>query len=163
MAVEFKDYIVVVEAPGSSEGAEQVIERIKQTQANRSTVEAMAVAPQSDRLAKNPRAPQFAFLEKGRRVLSDGTQRLELIDIGPNPHAKEMVIAYLPKQRIVFQGDLFFMPVNDAPAGPPQATTVSFARKVGELKLQFDRIASVHGRTATKQEFEKAMGQQPST
>ena len=198
MAVEFKDYIVVVEAPGSSDGADQVIERIKQTipnkpiryvamthhhgdhigglrsfiaegatvittQANRSTVEAMAVAPQSDRLAKNPRAPQFAFLEKGRRVLSDGTQRLELIDIGPNPHAKEMVIAYLPKQRIVFQGDLFFMPVNDALAGPPQETTLSFASKLGELKLHFDRIASVHGRTATKEEFEQAVGQKPST
>jgi glyoxylase-like metal-dependent hydrolase (beta-lactamase superfamily II) len=198
MAVEFKDYIVVVEAPGSSDGADQVIERIKQTipgkpiryvamthhhgdhigglrsfiaegavvittQANRSTVEGMAAAPQSDRLAKNPRAPQFALLEKGRRVLSDGTQRLELIDVGPNPHAKEMVIAYLPKQRIVFQGDLFFLQANDAPAGPPQETTLSFARKVGELKLAFDRIASVHGRTATKEEFERAVRQKQPT
>jgi glyoxylase-like metal-dependent hydrolase (beta-lactamase superfamily II) len=198
MAVEFKDYIVVVEAPGSSDGADQVIERVKQTipgkpiryvamthhhgdhigglrsfiaegaavittQANRSTVEAMAAAPQSDRLAKNPRAPQFALLEKGRRVLSDGTQRLELIDVGPNPHAKEMVIAYLPKQRLVFQGDLFFLAANDAPAGPPQETTLGFARKIGELKLVFDRIASVHGRTATKEEFERAVRQKQPT
>ena len=94
MAVEFKDYIVALEAPGSSDGAEQVIERIKQTipnkpiryiamthhhgdhigglrsfiaegatvittPGNRSTVEAMAAAPQSDRLAKNPRTPQL--------------------------------------------------------------------------------------------------------
>jgi glyoxylase-like metal-dependent hydrolase (beta-lactamase superfamily II) len=198
MAVEFKDYIVALEAPGSSEGADQVIERIKQTipgkpiryvvmthhhgdhigglrsfmaegatvittPGNRATVEAMAAAPQSDRLAKNPRSPQFAFLEKGRRVLSDGTQRLELIDVGPNPHAKEMVIAYLPKQRIVFQGDLFFMPANDAPTGPPQETTLGFARKVDALKLKFDRIASVHGRTATKEEFDQAVRQPPST
>jgi hypothetical protein len=123
----------------------------------------MAAAPQSDRLAKNPRSPQFSFLEKGRRVLSDGTQRLELIDVGPNPHAKEMVIAYLPKQRIVFQGDLFFMPANDAPTGPPQESTLGFARKVDELKLKFDRIASVHGRTATRAEFDRAVRQQPST
>ena len=198
MVVEFKDYLVAVEAPGSSDGADQVIERIKQTipnkpiryvamthhhgdhigglrsfiaegatvittQGNRATVEAMASAPQTDRLAKSPRAPQFTFIEKGRRVLSDGTQRLELIDVGPNPHAKEMVIAYLPKQRILFQGDLFFRQANDAPAGPPQASTVSFARRIGELKLQFDRIASVHGRTATKEEFEQAMREQPST
>ncbi len=96
-------------------------------------------------------------------MLSDGTQRLELIDIGPNPHTKEMVIAYLPKQRVVFQGDLFFLPVNDAPAGPPQESTVSFARKLGELSLEFDRIASVHGRTATKEEFERAVAQRPPT
>jgi glyoxylase-like metal-dependent hydrolase (beta-lactamase superfamily II) len=127
------------------------------TPGNRSTVEAMAAAPQSDRLAKNPRAPQFAFIEKGRRVLKDGTQTLELIDIGPNPHAKELVIAYLPRQRILFQGDLFFLPANDAPTGPPQESTSSFARRVGELKLQFDRIASVHGRTATREEFDRAL------
>ena len=35
MAVEFKDYIVAVEAPGSSDGADQVIERIKQTIPNK--------------------------------------------------------------------------------------------------------------------------------
>jgi glyoxylase-like metal-dependent hydrolase (beta-lactamase superfamily II) len=198
MAVEFKDYIVALEAPGSSDGADQVIERIKQTipnkpiryivvthhhgdhigglrsfiaegatvittPGNRSTIEAMATAPQSDRLAKNPRALQLSLIDKGRKVLSDGTQRLELIDVGPNPHTREMVIAYLPKQHVLFQGDLFFMPVNDAPAGPPQDSTVSFARKLGELRLQFDRIASVHGRTATKEEFERAVAQRPPT
>jgi len=198
MAVEFKDYIVALEAPGSSDGADEVIERIKQTipnkpiryvamthhhgdhigglrsfiaegatvittQGNRATVEALAVAPQSDRLAKNPRVPQFAFLEKGKRVLSDGTQRLELIDIGPNPHTREMLIAYLPKQRIVFQGDLFFLQPNHAPAGPPQESTLSFARRIAELGLEIDRVASVHGQTATKEEFDRAVGQRPPT
>jgi hypothetical protein len=28
------------------------------------------------------------LLENGKRVLEDGTRRLELIDIGPNPHAR---------------------------------------------------------------------------
>jgi len=198
MAVEFKDYIVAVEAPGTSDGAEEVIERIKQaipnkpirylvmthhhgdhigglrsfiaegatvitTQANRRTVEEMADAKQPDRLAKNSRTPQFVFVEKGRRVLRDGTQRLELIDIGPNPHAKEMVIAYLPKQRIVFQGDLFFLQANNAPPGLPQESTLGFARKITELGLEIDRIASVHGRTATKEEFDRAVRQQPSS
>jgi glyoxylase-like metal-dependent hydrolase (beta-lactamase superfamily II) len=192
LAVEFKDHIVGVEAPGSSEGAEQVIERIKEvipnkpirfiamthhhgdhigglrsfiaegatvitTPGNRRTVEEMAAAPQSDRLARNPRAAQISFVEKGRRVLKDATQTLELIDVGPNPHARELVIAYLPKQRIVFQGDLFFLQANGAPPGPPQASTLSFVRKVDALKLKFDRIASVHGRTATREEFDKAV------
>jgi glyoxylase-like metal-dependent hydrolase (beta-lactamase superfamily II) len=197
MAVAFKDYILVVEAPGSSDGSDKVIARIKEvipgkpiryvamthhhgdhigglrsyiadgatvitTQSNRKTVEAMAAAPLVDRLAKNPRAPEFMFLERGKRVLSDGTRTVELIDIGPNPHAREMVIAYLPKEHIVFQGDMLFMPPNDAPQGPPQAGTVSFAKRIKDLGLNVDRIAAVHGRTATKEELEKALSAEPA-
>ena len=117
----------------------------------------MAAAPQNDRLAKNPRKPEFLFVESGKRVVTDGTQTVELIDVGPNPHAREMVIAYLPKQRIVFQGDLFFMPNNDAPVGPPQPSTISFAQKIKDKGLAIDRIASVHGRTATMAEFTRAL------
>jgi glyoxylase-like metal-dependent hydrolase (beta-lactamase superfamily II) len=192
LAVEFKDYIVAVEAPGSSDGADKVIARIKEaipgkpiryvamthhhgdhigglrsfiaegatvitTQENRKVVEAMAAAPQIDRLAKSPRAPEFLFIERGKRVLKDGSRTLELIDIGPNPHARQMVIAWLPQQRVVFQGDLFFAPANNAPQGPPQAGTVSFAARMKELRLNPDRIASVHGRTATMEEFAEAM------
>jgi glyoxylase-like metal-dependent hydrolase (beta-lactamase superfamily II) len=194
MAIAFKDYVLAVEAPGSSDGAEEVIKRIKETipgkpiryiavthhhgdhigglrgfiaegatvvttRGNRSVIETMAAAPQADRLAKNRRKPEFLFLEGGKRVFTDGEQTVELIDVGPNPHAREMVIAYLPKQRIVFQGDLFFLPNNDAPVGPPQPTTVSFAKKVKEKNLIIERIASVHGRTATMADFEKALDQ----
>lgn len=126
------------------------------TAGNRNVVESMAAAPQNDRLSKNPRAPQFLMLENGRRVLTDGMRTLELIDIGPNPHATELVIAYLPKERVLFQGDLFALPNNDAPVGPPQATTTDFARKLRELNLSVDRIASVHGRTATMEQFKQA-------
>lgn len=193
LAVGFSDHVVAVEAPGSSEGADAVIERIKElfpgkpvrhiamthhhgdhigglrsyiaegasvvtTPANRGVVQRMAAAPQSDRLARNPRNAEFLMIEGGKRVLTDGTRTLELIDIGPNPHAKEMVIAWLPRERIVFQGDLFFVPANDAPFGPPQESTVAFAGKLEELGLDAGHVASVHGRTATIGQFRAAVG-----
>jgi hypothetical protein len=69
-----------------------------------------------------------------------------------------MLIAWLPRQRIVFQGDLFFVPNNDAPVGPPQTSTLDFARKLQEKGLAPQTIASVHGRTATIDEFKNALG-----
>jgi glyoxylase-like metal-dependent hydrolase (beta-lactamase superfamily II) len=191
LAVAFKDYIVAIEAPGSSDGADRVIARIKEaipgkpiryvamthhhgdhigglrsfiaegatvvtTRGNRDVVMAMAAAPQLDRLAKNPRAPELLFIERGQRVITDGSQTVQLIDVGPNPHAREMVIAYLPQQRILFQGDLFIVQDDSPPIGPPQPTTVSFAERMTKLKLRVDRIAGVHGRTATWEEFVQA-------
>ena len=58
------------------------------TAANRPVIEAMAASKQNDRLGREPRRPEFLLLENGKRVLKDGTRELELIDIGPNPHAK---------------------------------------------------------------------------
>jgi glyoxylase-like metal-dependent hydrolase (beta-lactamase superfamily II) len=126
------------------------------TAANRPVVESMAAASQNDRLAREPRKPEFLLLKNGRHVLEDGTRRLELIDVGPNPHAREMVIAWLPNEKVVFQGDLFFVPANDAPFGPPQPSTASFAKKLRELKLPVEKIAAVHGGTATIEQFETA-------
>jgi len=192
LAVAFEDYILAVEAPGSSAGADSVIKRIKETipgkpiryvamthhhgdhigglrsfiaegatvvttSGNRAVVETMAKAPQGDRLAQTPRAVEIAFLEDGKRVFTDGKRTVELHDIGPNPHAREMVIAWLPKEKIVFQGDLFGLPNNDAPIGPPQESTVAFARALRERKLDAEWIASVHGRTATYADLERAL------
>lgn len=191
IAVEFADHVVALEAPGTSEGADTVIARIKElvpgkpiryvamthhhgdhmggirsfiaegatvvtTPGNRGVVERMAAAVQNDRLSRNPRKPEFLLIEGGRRVLKDATRTLELIDIGPNPHAREMVIAWLPKEKVVYQGDLFFVPANDAPFGPPQASTASFAQQLRALKLPYEKIASVHGATATRAQFEDA-------
>jgi hypothetical protein len=48
------------------------------------------------------------------------------------------------------------VPNNGAPFGPPQSSTTSFAQKLRELDLKFEKVASVHGDTATAAQFREA-------
>ena len=47
--------------------------------------------------------PQISF--RGKMVLDDGTQRVELLRVGPG-HTLGDAVAYLPGQRVLFAGDL---------------------------------------------------------
>ena len=81
---------------------------------------------------------------------------LELYDIGPNPHANEILVAYLPKEKILFQADL----LNAAPNGSipiAQDATLSFSEKLQQLGLQVEKIYGVHGRAATPAELQASV------
>ena len=91
-------------------------------------------------------------LENKKRVFSDDKHVVELYDVGPNPHAKEMLVVYLPKEKILFQADL----LNAAPNGTfpiAQDPTISFSEKLQQLGLNVEKIYGVHGRAATPEEL----------
>jgi hypothetical protein len=54
-----------------------------------------------------------------QRVLMDGTQRLELYKILGSNHADAMLIAHLPKDKLLIEADMWNPPAqpNAAPAG----------------------------------------------
>jgi glyoxylase-like metal-dependent hydrolase (beta-lactamase superfamily II) len=123
------------------------------TAGNRSVFEQMAAAPFSDALAKSPKKPSFELVQ-GKRVFTDGDESVEIYDIGPSPHAKEMLVAYLPKQRILFQGDLFSPPIDERfPVGPAPETTTTFFAKLKSMGLAVDKLVGVHGRVSTVDEL----------
>jgi glyoxylase-like metal-dependent hydrolase (beta-lactamase superfamily II) len=85
----------------------------------------------------------------GRRIVSDGWRTLELVDVGPNPHTSENLVAWLPRERILFQGDLFYF-AEGAPFPPSGRGTMNrfFAAWLSARGLAPRAIYGVHNRGA---------------
>ena len=128
------------------------------TAGNKVFIERLARTPHTlrpDALFRARRTPPIEVFAK-RRVFTDGTHTVELHDIGPNPHVNEAVIAYLPKEKLVFQADLVGLP-SYGPLPPASPATVDFLDKVKRLGLQVETIAGAHGRVGTLEEVSKTL------
>jgi glyoxylase-like metal-dependent hydrolase (beta-lactamase superfamily II) len=108
----------------------------------------------TDTLAKNPRKAKFeTVLEK--KVYSDGTRTVEMYHVFPAPHSNGLIIAYIPKEKVLFQGDFS---VN--PGEPANDHVKALAPVLERLNLDFDRYINVHASAApqTKADVWKALG-----
>jgi glyoxylase-like metal-dependent hydrolase (beta-lactamase superfamily II) len=93
-----------------------------------------------------------------KRVLTDGTHTIELYHV-PNNHNEGMLIAYLPKEKILVEADLFTPPAAGAKApNPPNPYTLSLVENLDRLKLNYEKILPLHGRVTNKEELMKAVG-----
>ncbi len=92
-----------------------------------------------------------------KRVFTDGKQTVELYDIGPGPHAEEMVVAYLPNEKIIFQGDLFNPPDDGRLENVGNATTKHFAGWLEKSNLAVEKIVAVHGRITMPDEMNRSL------
>ena len=92
-----------------------------------------------DDLAKSNRKPK---IEAGadKKILKDDTHTIELHHIENLEHSDGMLVAYLPKERILFSGD-FNVPAAGQPVSPSIGTLV---QNVDRLKLDFDAHVLVH-------------------
>jgi glyoxylase-like metal-dependent hydrolase (beta-lactamase superfamily II) len=131
------------------------------TPANQRFFERMAAAAftlNPDDQTRAPRKPLFEFVRDRRRVFTDGKQTLELIDIGPSPHAEEMLVAYLPKEKLVFQGDLVNLPQSGRYLpSTVNETTLHFFDWVTKSGLDVRRVAAVHGPSTTWDDLRAAV------
>ena len=122
------------------------------TTTNTKTVLEKASAVQSSLLPKLQKKLTIETIQNKKRVFQDDKHVVEIYDVGPNPHADEILVAYLPKQKILFQADL----LNAAPNGTipiAQDATVSFSERLQQLGLDVEKIYGVHGRAATPEEL----------
>jgi glyoxylase-like metal-dependent hydrolase (beta-lactamase superfamily II) len=109
----------------------------------------------NDRLATNPRKAKIESVSD-RKVYSDGARRVEMYHIYPAPHSNGMMVAYFPKEKVLFQGD-FSLPAAGQPANDHIKALVPALEK---LNLDFERYINVHAPAApqTKAELWKAVG-----
>ena len=191
LAVDFKDYIVVVEGPQSEERASAIIAEAKKLIPNKPIRYVMNTHPHSDHtgglpvlvaegatiitqnnnaeflgkalntprtllndtLARNPKKAKVEAVAE-KRVYSDGTRTVEMYHVAPVPHSNGLMIAYLPSEKILFQGDFSVNPGE--PANDHVNALVPILEK---LNLDFERYINVHTSAApqTKADVRKAV------
>jgi len=108
----------------------------------------------TDTLAKNPKKAKVEAVAE-KKVYSDGTRTVEMYHTWPVPHSNGLMIAYIPKEKILFQGD-FSLPAAGQPANDHIKALVPILEK---LNLDFDRYINVHTSATpqTKAELWKAV------
>jgi glyoxylase-like metal-dependent hydrolase (beta-lactamase superfamily II) len=116
---------------------------------NKAYLERALNAPRTlapDALAKSKRKVVVEGFKGDRRVFQDGTRTVEIHVIQGLPHADGPVIAYLPKERLVAYADMFNLPTaaTGPVPDPPVRGTIVFADNLERLKLDVERIMSVH-------------------
>ena len=111
----------------------------------------VATAPRNIGTSKGAISSPIVNSFDGRITLGSGAATVELINVGPNPHADEIVIAYMPEIKAVFVADIFSKRSNPLP--PANANQLDFAEELEKLNLDIETFIPVHGENATAEEF----------
>jgi glyoxylase-like metal-dependent hydrolase (beta-lactamase superfamily II) len=200
VAVEFKDFTAVVEAPQDEARVLAVIEAVYKAIPNKpiryvvnshhhfdhlgglrtmfhegATIvthasnrdfykqELLTYAPrllQPDRLSLYP-PTEFAEGYQLETVdikgtISDGTRNLDVYYVQGSPHSEGMLMAYLPRERILIEADIFTPPAAGAqPPATPPPSAVNLYENVKAYKLDVQQLAPLHGRVVPWGDFLK--------
>ena len=202
VAVEFRNYVALVECPLGDARADAVIAAVKRNiprkpiryvvnthhhfdhsgglracvaegatiltdERNKDYFQRIVLGPQSRSLEPD-RLSQFAFAPTGpgplmlqtftdSYAITDGQRSIILYHVESN-HAEDMLIAYVPHEKIVINGDLYGPP----PAGttPPNVNpnSVALFRTIKRLKLEVAQHVPIHGNPGSNADFERIVG-----
>jgi glyoxylase-like metal-dependent hydrolase (beta-lactamase superfamily II) len=95
-----------------------------------------------DALARNPK-PATVLGVDGEMEIKDGTMTVQLFHIAGNPHGDAMLMAYLPRERILIEVDAF------SPGSAVQPYAANLVENITRRKLKVDKILPLHGTAAT--------------
>jgi glyoxylase-like metal-dependent hydrolase (beta-lactamase superfamily II) len=111
-----------------------------------------------DKLAQSGKKATFETLTD-KLVLQDDTRTMEIHHIKDNTHDDGLIMAYLPKEKLLIEADAYTPPAPNAPY-PAQANpfSVNLVENIERLKLAVDQILPLHGRVVPLSELLKAIG-----
>jgi glyoxylase-like metal-dependent hydrolase (beta-lactamase superfamily II) len=103
-----------------------------------------ALAP--DALAKAAgKKPVFQGVTDRTALTGSNKRTIELHVLQGNPHNEQILVAWLPAEKILFQSDMINPPAPNAQIPPPTPTIINFYDNLTRLKIQPDRIVGGHG------------------
>jgi glyoxylase-like metal-dependent hydrolase (beta-lactamase superfamily II) len=104
-----------------------------------------------DTLALDPRQTIIEIFDK-KHTFTDGKRTVELYSIGPTLHVNDMVMFYFPKEKILFQGDMFSQ-LDQGGIPPLIEINHELIRKVRELNLDVETLIGVHSGAVAWRDF----------
>jgi glyoxylase-like metal-dependent hydrolase (beta-lactamase superfamily II) len=190
VAIDFGNYILVVEGPAGDQRAEAVIAEAKQLlpnkliryvvnthqhfdhssglrafvaegativtqQVNKPYLEKILAAPRNYNAALNAKNKGALKVSVDpvaeKKVMTGGGHTLELYHLRGNMHNAGIIIAYLPKQKMLIQADMWGPPPPNQGNPPVSTYTQNFLENMDRLQLQVDRVIPIHypGRVTT--------------
>ncbi len=178
--VEFQDHVAVVEAPLNPERSEAVMAEVEKLVPGKPLrylinthhhfdhsggVQAYA-AKGVTIVTHEMNVPFYQGLFSGgtfeavtdHKSLTDGARSLEIHLVQGNPHNEGLLMAYLPKEKILVQADAF-SPRPGPPPSPANPFTVNLHENVVRLNLDVQRIAPIHGTVVPLADLKAAIGE----
>lgn len=107
-----------------------------------------------DALSVSPHVPVIEVIS-GSKIFDDGEHRAEVYDFGPIDHVDQMLVAYFPHQKLLFEADMWDVPSKDLYVGG--SDMAHMLKKIRELGLQVERIVPVHGAPSTMDNLNQAL------
>jgi glyoxylase-like metal-dependent hydrolase (beta-lactamase superfamily II) len=107
-----------------------------------------------DMLSLHPRAPTIETITD-HRVIADDAHRLELYEFGPTEHVAQVLLAYFPNEKLLFEPDLLDITSKELVIGV--GDTLIMDRKIRALGLDVQRIIPVHGIPGTAETLRAAL------
>jgi glyoxylase-like metal-dependent hydrolase (beta-lactamase superfamily II) len=112
-----------------------------------------------DKMAQSGKTATFETMTD-KKVMTDGKRTMELHLIQGNGHNDGIIMAYLPKEKILVEADVFTPPANSSvkPPSPPSPFATNLADNLLRLKLDYNVILPIHGQKSSRAEFMKWIG-----
>jgi len=123
--------------------------------------------PPIETVAGEARSSAKYVVTDGERILEidkveDVSYQLGDRSYAQGNHSADMLIAYLPKEKILFNADLYSPPAPGAQPAAPTPGMRTLDQNIRRLKLDVTQHAPAHGRVGTQEEFLRIVATAPA-